>query len=94
MCQPKERHRESARLNRHREGAKRLWRSTCRVPLSAKAHVDCRVETKVSPRNDNLEACHVMLVATVGALACGDSAYIFFHPREGHSPPFVSLANF
>ena len=40
--------------------------------------MDCRVETKVSPRNDGFWACHVMLVATVGVLACGDSAYIFF----------------
>ena len=46
---------------------------------AAKAHVDCHVETKVSPRNDNLEARHAILAVTVGASACGGCcSYIFF----------------
>ena len=36
---------------------------------AAKAHVDCRGKTKVSPRNDNLEARHAILAATVRASA-------------------------
>ena len=38
--------------DRHRERPTAVWRSTYSTPELAKAHVDCRVETYVSPRND------------------------------------------
>ena len=66
-------------LGRHREWPAAVWRPTCRASQLAKAHMDCRVETKVSLRNDNLEARHAILATTVGASACGGRyAYIFF----------------
>ena len=39
---------------RHRERPTAVWRSTCHDLAAVKAHVDCRVEIKISPRNDNL----------------------------------------
>ena len=57
-------------------GAASLWlssrrrslrRSTCSAPELAKVQMDCRVETKVSPRNDNFGACRVTLIVIAKA---------------------------
>ena len=39
--------------------------------------MDCRVETSVSPRNDDFGACHVTLVVIAKPFICGEYFYAF-----------------